>query len=47
MLNKNLYQQILSAFTDIYDVPIALLGHLRSLYHIASSSKGCVPYQGE
>ena len=48
MLNTNLSGQRLSAFTNIFDVPIAVFGYLRgSLYHIVSHSKGCVPYEGK
>ena len=43
MLNINLSRQSLSALTSIYDMPVAVLGHLwRSLHHIVSYSKGCV-----
>ena len=47
MLNLYLLDQSLSVFTNIYGEPIAILGHMcRSLHHIASYSKGCMPYQG-
>ena len=48
MLNTNLSHQYLSAFTNIYDVPIEIFDHLWKLLHnIVSFCKGCVPYEDQ
>lgn len=48
LLSTDLSSQILSAFTNIYDVSIRVFGHLwKMLHHIMSYSKDCMPYEGE
>ena len=46
--NTNLSHHSSSAFTNIYDVSIAVFGYLpRSFHHNIGYSKGCVPHEDE